>query len=46
MYRVNRGPNGDIVGIEILSAHGHLKFSGKEPVLEAKNLKVIQSLAS
>ena len=37
---VNYGPKGDVVGIEILSAHEHLKFSGKRPTLEAINLAV------
>jgi len=38
---VNYGPKGDVVGIEILSAHEHLKFSGRKPTLEAKNLTVV-----
>lgn len=38
---VNYGPKGDVVGIEILSAHEHLKFSGKKPQLKAENLAVI-----
>lgn len=37
---VNYGPKGDVVGIEILSAHEHLKFVGKKPKLEAINLAV------
>ncbi len=37
---VNYGPTGDVVGIEILSAHEHLKFIGKKPKLEAINLAV------
>lgn len=35
---VNYGPHGEVVGIEILSAHEHLKFSGKKPKLETENL--------
>ena len=37
---VNYGPKGDVVGIEILSAHEHMKFVGKKPSLEAVNLSV------
>jgi len=37
---VNYGSNGDVVGIEILSAHEHLKFVGKKPSLEAINLSI------
>jgi len=37
---VNYGPKGDVVGIEILSAHEHLKFVGKRPKLETINLSV------
>ena len=37
---VNYGPKGDVVGIEILSAHEHMKFVGKKPRLEAVNLSV------
>ena len=37
---VNYGPKGDVVGIEILSAHEHMKFAGKKPRLEAVNLSV------
>ena len=37
---VNYGLKGDIVGIEILCAHEHLKFVGKKPRLEAINLAV------
>jgi len=35
---VNYGPDGDVVGVEMLSAHEHLKFSGKKPRVEAENL--------
>lgn len=35
---VNYDSKGDVVGIEILSAHDHLKFSGKKPRIEARNL--------
>lgn len=35
---VNYGPDGDVVGIEVLSAHEHLKFSGKKLRVEAENL--------
>lgn len=37
---VNYSNKGDVVGIEILSAHEHLKFSGKRPQLEAENLTI------
>ena len=37
---VNYGSKGDVVGIEILCAHEHLKFSGRKPKLEAENLKI------
>lgn len=37
---VNYGVKGDVVGIEILSAHEHLKFIGRKPKLEAINLAV------
>ncbi|MSR78338.1 MAG: DUF2283 domain-containing protein [Candidatus Omnitrophica bacterium] len=37
---VNQGPKGEIVGIEILSAHEHIKFSGKKPFLTTENLIV------
>lgn len=37
---VNYGSNGDVVGIEVLSAHEHLKFIGKKPKLETVNLSV------
>ena len=35
---VNYGPDGDVVGIEVLSAHEHLNFSGKKLRVEAENL--------
>ena len=38
---INYGPKGEIVGMEILSAHEHLHFSGKRPQIQAENLKVI-----
>lgn len=37
---VNYDAKGEIVGIEVLSAHEHLVFSGKQPRLEAENLKL------
>ena len=37
---INYGARGDVVGIEILSAHEHLKFSGRKPTLQAENLKI------
>ena len=38
---VNYGPKGEVVGIEILSAHEHLHFSGKNPSITAENLTII-----
>jgi len=38
---VNYSSKGDVVGIEILSAHEHLKFSGKKPKIEVNNLSVV-----
>ena len=38
---VNYGPKGEVVGIEILSAHEHLHFSGKKPRIKAENLTII-----
>ena len=38
---INYGPDGDVVGIEVLSAHEHLKFSGQKPELETQNLTVV-----
>ncbi|MBI4398888.1 MAG: DUF2283 domain-containing protein [Candidatus Omnitrophica bacterium] len=40
---VNYNSKGEVVGIEVLSAHEHLKFSGKKPVLEQKNLNIISA---
>ena len=37
---VNYGPDGDVVGIEVLSAHEHLSFSGGKPTVQAENLAV------
>ena len=37
---VNQGPTGEIIGLEILSAHEHIKFSGKKPLLKTENLIV------
>jgi len=37
---VNYGSDGDVVGIEVLAAHEHLKFSGKKPKVEAENLVI------
>ena len=38
---VNYGPKGEVVGIEILSAHEHLHFSGKKPKIKTQNLTII-----
>ena len=38
---VNYGSKGDVVGIEVLSAHEHLRFSGKKPKVEAENLTIV-----
>ncbi len=38
---VNYGPKGEVVGLEILSAHEHLQFSGKQPQIKAENLTII-----
>ena len=38
---VNYDPQGEIVGIEILSAHEHLKFTGKKPKVVLENLQII-----
>ncbi len=38
---VNYGPQGDVVGVEVLSAHEHLKFSGSKPRIETENLKIV-----
>lgn len=37
---INYDAKGEIVGIEILSAHEHLKFSGKRPKVVIENLQV------
>ena len=39
-------PRGEIVGIEILSAHEHLKFIGDLPLMRFENLAVEQVGAS
>ena len=38
---INYGPRGEVVGIEMLSAHDHLRFAGKKPKLEAENLQLV-----
>ncbi len=38
---VNYSPKGDVVGIEILSAHEHLKFSGRRLRIKAENLTIL-----
>lgn len=38
---VNYDAKGEVVGIEILSAHEHLKFSGKKPKVTVENLQVV-----
>lgn len=38
---VNYGPKGEVVGVEVLSAHEHLRFSGKKPRVEAENLTIV-----
>ena len=38
---VNYDPKGDVVGIEVLSAHEHLKFSRGKPKVEADNLIIV-----
>ncbi len=37
---INYDSDGEIVGIEILSAHEHLHFSGKKPKVVIENLQV------
>jgi len=37
---INYDPKGEIVGIEILCAHEHLRFSGKKPKVTIENLQV------
>ena len=36
---INFGSKGELVGIEVLSAHRHLKFSRKKPQIKLENLK-------
>lgn len=38
---VNYGPKGDVVGIEVLSTHEHLKFLGRKPKIETENLTIV-----
>ena len=38
---INYGPNGEVVGIEILSAREYLKFSNHIPEIQLENLKPI-----
>lgn len=38
---INYGPKGEVVGLEVLSAHDHVSFSGNRPKLEALNLKLV-----
>lgn len=38
---IDYGPKGEVVGIEILSAHEHLHFSGKQPQIKAENLTIV-----
>lgn len=38
---VNYGPKGEVVGVEVLSAHEHLRFSGRKPRVEAENLTIV-----
>ncbi|MBN1592409.1 MAG: DUF2283 domain-containing protein [Candidatus Coatesbacteria bacterium] len=33
-------PKGGVVGMEILSAHEHLKFAGHQPLMQFENLAV------
>jgi len=37
---INYDSTGEIVGIEILSANEHLKFSGKRPKIKVENLQI------
>ncbi len=37
---INYDSKGEIIGIEILSAHEHLKFSGKRPKVIIENLQI------
>ncbi|MBN2209300.1 MAG: DUF2283 domain-containing protein [Candidatus Coatesbacteria bacterium] len=38
---INYDPRGGVVGLEILSAREHLKFSAGEPELEIENLNLM-----
>ena len=38
---INYDAKGEVVGIEILSAHEHLKFSGRRPKVAIENLQII-----
>lgn len=38
---INYGPNGEVVGIEILSAKEYLKFSDHTPEVQLENLKAV-----
>ena len=38
---INYDAKGEVVGIEILSAHEHLKFSGRRPKVTIENLQII-----
>ena len=38
---INYGPNGELVGIEILSAREYLKFSNEIPEIQLENLKPV-----
>ena len=37
---INYDSKGEVVGIEMLSAHEHLKFSGKKPKVTVENLQI------
>lgn len=37
---IDYGPNGEIYGIEILSARENFEFEEKEPKIEIENLKI------
>ena len=37
---INYDSQGEVIGIEILSAHEHFKFSGKKPKVIVENLMV------
>ncbi len=37
---INYDSKGEVVGIEILSAHEHLQFSGKKPKVMIENMQV------